>query len=87
MMNQKLISQSPKVFRHNSIGLGFFFLIGDNNRGDRCSVIDSLTVTHVKSRYKSVISMHICLNRILQFRSIKAISLVLSLTSKPKQRM
>lgn len=47
MMNQKLISQSPKVFRHNSIGLGLFFLIGDNNRGDRCSVIDSLTVTHV----------------------------------------
>lgn len=47
MMNQKLISQSPKVFRHNSIGLGFFFLIGDNNGGDRCSVIDSLTVTHV----------------------------------------
>lgn len=39
MMNQKLISQSPKVFRHNSIGLGFFFLIGDNNRGDRCSVM------------------------------------------------
>lgn len=37
MMNQKLISQSPKVFRHNSIGLGFFFLIGDNNRGDRFS--------------------------------------------------
>lgn len=47
MMNQKLISQSPKVFRHNSIGLGFFFLIGDNNRGDRCSVIDSCKLENV----------------------------------------